>query len=230
MKKYILQILKTMSLWVFFVIWSILTVYAISTLPRANNWDILSMEKWNAVIDKVNELIYISENKLWKEWWTIEWDLLIKWNLISSNSIIKTQFYTDENEYNTSSTSWISWPSFIFNKSLENSNLFFNGSFPFYVANWSSGYGLRLQYSFDNLNWVNAWLIDGPAHWWWAWWYWGNTSWITNFMEHISWINISWDIYFRIQYKVWSSSDTLWLIKHTSYSKRATWLMQEISK
>jgi hypothetical protein len=145
--------------------------------------------------------------------------------------VLSTQHYTDQTHYSANSTSWSLGPTFTYDKQAARSHLFVNGAFPYYIALGNSGYGLRLQWSLDNSTWNNAHLTEGPANGWGAGGYGGNDAGITPYVDYLTaFASHTGTVYLRFQYRKWNTDDTLFFISHSSYTKRATWVVQEIAQ
>ena len=144
---------------------------------------------------------------------------------------IQTEHYSDETRYQTTSMTWLTGPTFTYNKRLPGSDLMINGAFPFYITPATNGYGLKLQYSLDNTVWTNAGLANGPADGWGHGGYGGSTSGVSPYLNYISALaSNTGTIYFRFQYRVWTNTDTLYFIGYPGYAKRANWIVQEIAR
>lgn len=74
-KDFIQTSLKWFIYGVTFSLWVIWVIYASSLLSPAQEWDQLTLTKWNEVVDKINEMTQqietISED--WNLWWWIKW-------------------------------------------------------------------------------------------------------------------------------------------------------------
>lgn len=160
---------------------------------------------------------------------TIAGDLNVAGRIVTPGMTIGTAHYENSTIY-AGSTSWQNGPVFQYEKTMDTSDLVFNGVFPYYITPGASGYGLRLQYSTDNSNWTDAGAPAGPGDGWGAGGYGGSDAGVTPLLEYISEIDTAGTVYFRMQYRAWSGSDTLTFINHGGYNKRAQWTVQEIAR
>lgn len=143
--------------------------------------------------------------------------------------VLSTQHYTDETYYSANSESWSVGPTFTYDKQGTGSHLYINGAFPYYITPGDTGFGLRLQWSLNNSTWNHAHLTNGPGHGWGAGGYGGNDSGITPYVDYLTaFASHTGTVYFRFQYRKWSSGDTVYFIGYPGYAKRATWVIQEI--
>jgi len=165
--------------------------------------------------------------------------------VLGVNNLIKVQTYgsgngTPSTGYN--STAWTAYDVdqtnytgdryssntlvFQFTKISNTSDLKIVANIPGYLAGGGSGTGIRLIISKDYSTWYTDALDEGPAHGWGASGYGGNTAkiirfeWNTELIDAVRTSGIyshTGNIYFYIQYRVWSTSDIYYPLHYYDY-------------